>query len=375
MRTMGCRGCVAALLAPRPCAGDRKWVYDGDERALRALRRAVTARHGVLLEQVAAMRQRQDRTHLARRAAVRKNPRRSRRSFRARPRAIPYRSPHADGYGSRAAGDRGQGATSSWWPGRAPSRACRRILRGLVHALQHGYPLGEWAAKNGMKEIGIAIPITQPARHARRFQGCLREERRQGDCRMAMPLQTPDPSSTSEAARMNAKAVFFFAPTGPSARSSSRPRRDGLAKAGEAHHNRGGRRDVTGGDGRGCARQSSPYGTTRAPRHADNRASWPSGRSASRQVASHLHARNGVRRHARDCDVGAQLGRSSAVTRHDRAQGMEHHQRTRADPDRREAIGTSCKLVRAARRKARRRRLRQHRLRNHAGGPRPLEAA
>ena len=100
----------------------------------------------------------------------------------------------------------------------AITRASPYIARISFTLWQHGYPLGEWAARNGIKEIVIAYSDYGAGTDTRdAFRASYEKHGGKVVAEMAMPLQTPDPSVYIQKLRdMNAKAVFFFAPTGPS---------------------------------------------------------------------------------------------------------------------------------------------------------------
>jgi branched-chain amino acid transport system substrate-binding protein len=100
----------------------------------------------------------------------------------------------------------------------AITRMSPYIARVSFTLWQHGYPLGEWAAKNGMKEIVIAYSDYAAGTDTRdAFKAAYEKNGGKVIAEMAMPLQTPDPSVYVQKLRdMNVKAVFFFAPTGPS---------------------------------------------------------------------------------------------------------------------------------------------------------------
>jgi branched-chain amino acid transport system substrate-binding protein len=117
----------------------------------------------------------------------------------------------------------------------AITRMSPYIARVSFTLWQHGYPLGEWAAKNGMKEIVIAYSDYAAGADTRdAFKAAYEKNGGKVIAEMAMPLQTPDPSVYVQKLRdMNAKAVFFFAPTGPSGTAFVKTfAAMGLAKAG-----------------------------------------------------------------------------------------------------------------------------------------------
>ena len=117
----------------------------------------------------------------------------------------------------------------------AITRMSPYIARVSFTLWQHGYPLGEWAAKNGMKEIVIAYSDYAAGADTRdAFKAAYEKNGGKVVAEMAMPLQTPDPSVYVQKLRdMNAKAVFFFAPTGPSGTAFVKTfSAIGLAKAG-----------------------------------------------------------------------------------------------------------------------------------------------
>ena len=100
----------------------------------------------------------------------------------------------------------------------AITRMSPYIARISFTLWQHGYPLGEWAAKNGMKELVIAYSDYGAGTDSRdAFKAAFEKNGGKVIAEMAMPLQTPDPGVYIQKLRdMNARAVFFFAPTGPS---------------------------------------------------------------------------------------------------------------------------------------------------------------
>jgi branched-chain amino acid transport system substrate-binding protein len=86
---------------------------------------------------------------------------------------------------------------------------------------QHAYPLGEWAMRNGIKEIVIAYSDYAAGTDTRDgFKAAYEKAGGKIIAELAMPLQTADYSIYVQKIRdMKAPAVFFFAPTGPSGTS------------------------------------------------------------------------------------------------------------------------------------------------------------
>jgi branched-chain amino acid transport system substrate-binding protein len=95
------------------------------------------------------------------------------------------------------------------------------IARVSFTLWQHAWILGEWAARNGIKEIVIAYSDYAAGTDTRDgFKAAYEKAGGKVTAEMAMPMQTPDYSIYIQKIRdMKAGAVFFFAPTGPSGTS------------------------------------------------------------------------------------------------------------------------------------------------------------
>ena len=100
----------------------------------------------------------------------------------------------------------------------AITRRSPYIARVSFTLWQHAYPLGEWAARNGIREIVIAYSDYAAGTDTRDgFKAAYEKAGGRILAEMAMPLQTADYSVYIQKIRdMKAPAVFFFAPTGPS---------------------------------------------------------------------------------------------------------------------------------------------------------------
>ena len=100
----------------------------------------------------------------------------------------------------------------------AITRRSPYIARVSFTLWQHAWTLGEWAVKNGIKEIVIAYSDYAAGTDTRDgFKMAYEKAGGKVTAEMAMPLQTADYSVYIQKIRdMKAGAVFFFAPTGPS---------------------------------------------------------------------------------------------------------------------------------------------------------------
>jgi branched-chain amino acid transport system substrate-binding protein len=103
----------------------------------------------------------------------------------------------------------------------AITRRSPYIARVSFTLWQHAWPLGEWAVRNGIKEIVIAYSDYAAGTDTRDgFKAAFEKAGGKVVAEMAMPMQTADYSIYIQKIRdMKAQAVFFFAPTGPSGTS------------------------------------------------------------------------------------------------------------------------------------------------------------
>jgi branched-chain amino acid transport system substrate-binding protein len=103
----------------------------------------------------------------------------------------------------------------------AVTRRSPYIARVSFTLWQHAVPLAQWAAKNGIRELVIAYSDYAAGTDTR--DGFKQAYERAGGkitAELAMPMQTADYGVYIQKIRdMKAGAVFFFAPTGPSATS------------------------------------------------------------------------------------------------------------------------------------------------------------
>lgn len=101
----------------------------------------------------------------------------------------------------------------------AITRRSPYIARISFTLWQHAVPLAQWAAKSGIKELVIAYSDYAAGSDTRDgFRQAYEKAGGKVTAELAMPMQTPDYSVYIQKIRdMKAGAVFFFAPTGPSA--------------------------------------------------------------------------------------------------------------------------------------------------------------